>query len=61
MEDREQRIREKAHRIWEEAGRPPDKADEHWEKARQIVDAEDAEREALRANAAGWAGEGLLS
>jgi hypothetical protein len=61
MEDREQRIREIAHRLWEEAGRPSGQADEHWEKARQIVDAEEAERAALRANAAGWAGEGPLS
>src|ERR1700722_3004320 len=53
MEDREQRIREIAHRLWEEAGRPSGQADEHWEKARQIVDAEEAERAALRANAAG--------
>jgi hypothetical protein len=61
MADREERIREIAHRLWEEAGRPSGLADQHWEKAQQIVDAEDAEREALSANAAGWAGEGLLS
>ena len=61
MAEREERIRKIAHRLWEEAGRPSGQADQHWEKARQIVDAEDAEREALGANAAGWAGEGLLS
>jgi hypothetical protein len=61
MADREERIREIAHRLWEEAGRPSGLTAQHWEKAQQIVHAEDAEREALSANSAGWAGEGLVS
>jgi hypothetical protein len=49
-ETREQRIRELAHRIWEEEGRPHDQAEHHWEKARQVVEEEERER---RRNAAG--------
>jgi hypothetical protein len=41
--DREERIRQRAHRIWEEAGRPEGKAQEHWERAAQELDREDAE------------------
>jgi DUF2934 family protein len=36
-EDTERRIREVAHRLWEEEGRPDGRADAHWEKARLIV------------------------
>jgi hypothetical protein len=38
LEARERRIREIAHKIWEESGRPAGQADSHWEQARQIVD-----------------------
>lgn len=38
-EDREQRIRERAHRIWEEEGRPEGREDEHWRRAEREVDA----------------------
>jgi hypothetical protein len=37
----EARIREKAHMLWEEAGRPEGRAVEHWEKARTLVAIED--------------------
>jgi hypothetical protein len=40
MENREDRIRAKAHALWEEAGRPGDQADEHWFKAARLIDAE---------------------
>jgi hypothetical protein len=40
MEDREQRIRAKAHALWEEAGRPEGEADEHWLKAARLIDAD---------------------
>jgi hypothetical protein len=33
LDDREQRIREIAHRLWEEEGRPPDQEKRHWEAA----------------------------
>jgi Protein of unknown function (DUF2934) len=41
MDDIEVRIREKAHKLWEEAGRPEGRAAEHWEKARILVAIED--------------------
>jgi hypothetical protein len=41
MDNRETRIRQKAHEIWEQAGRPDDKADEHWVEAERQVDKED--------------------
>jgi hypothetical protein len=41
--EREERIRRRAHQIWEEAGRPEGKAQEHWERAAQDLDREDAE------------------
>jgi hypothetical protein len=43
-EAREQRIRELAHRMWEEEGRPDDQAHRHWEKARQVIEEEERER-----------------
>ncbi|WP_181700241.1 DUF2934 domain-containing protein [Chthonobacter albigriseus] len=39
--DREARIRERAHRIWESEGRPDDRAEVHWSIAARIVDEED--------------------
>jgi len=36
MDEREQRIRERAYRIWEEEGRPQGRAEAHWEKAREL-------------------------
>src|SRR4030081_630099 len=44
----ELRIRERAHRIWEEEGRPGNKATAHWELARTAVALEDAKGEMLR-------------
>lgn len=38
-EDREDRIRERAYALWEQAGRPPDTAREHWAEAAREVDA----------------------
>jgi hypothetical protein len=39
-DDREARIRERAHVIWEEEGRPVGKEREHWERAAKDVDAQ---------------------
>jgi len=47
MEDREQRIRNIAHRIWEEEGRPVGQEERHWRMAVYVVDQEDAERAGL--------------
>lgn len=37
-DDREQRIREMAHRIWEDEGRPPGQEKRHWEMAESLID-----------------------
>ena len=34
----EQRIRERAYFLWQQAGRPEAQADEHWHRAREIED-----------------------
>ncbi len=41
--DREERIRHRAYRLWEQAGRPEGAAQDHWERAAQDLDREDAE------------------
>ena len=33
MNERENRVREIAHRLWEEEGRPPDQEKRHWDEA----------------------------
>lgn len=43
--DRDARIRERAHRIWESEGRPDDRAEVHWSIAERIVDEEDNGRQ----------------
>ena len=37
MNDREQRIRERAHRIWIEEGRPEGRDRAHWDMATELV------------------------
>ena len=37
MDDFEKRVRERAYRMWQEAGCPDGRAAEHWEKARELV------------------------
>ena len=37
----EQRIRNRAHEIWEQEGRPEGREHDHWEKARILVSIED--------------------
>lgn len=39
---REERIRSRAYQLWEEGGRPEGRALEHWERAAQDLDREDA-------------------
>src|SRR6266571_4025895 len=41
MTNRGQRIRELAHPLWEQEGRPRDQEKRHWEMAERIVDAEE--------------------
>jgi hypothetical protein len=40
--DKEQRIRERAFQMWEEESRPVGKEKEHWERARKLMEEEDA-------------------
>jgi len=40
-DDLERRIRDKAHQLWEQEGRPEGRAADHWEKARILVAIED--------------------
>ena len=39
--DREERIRIRAHEIWERQGKPEGRNDEHWEQARREIEMED--------------------
>ena len=41
MPDREHRVREIAHRLWEQEGHPSDQDKRHWATAEQIVDAQE--------------------
>ena len=38
MTDREQRIRERAHAIWEHEGRPEGQAERHWQMAKHAIE-----------------------
>ena len=40
MTDHEQQIRQRAHRLWEEAGCPEGRDEEFWERAERAIDAE---------------------
>jgi hypothetical protein len=42
MQD-EERVRQRAHEIWEEAGRPDGQHDAHWEQACREIEAESDE------------------
>ena len=41
MTNREERIRQRAHEIWEAEGRPEGQADRHWSRAAEDLDRED--------------------
>ncbi|MER8827705.1 DUF2934 domain-containing protein [Mesorhizobium sp. M0938] len=43
--DREERIRRRAHEIWEREGRPEGREREHWDRAVQEIEAEGSEAE----------------
>lgn len=42
MIDDDERIRRKAHELWEAEGRPEGRSDSHWTAAREIIALEDA-------------------
>jgi Protein of unknown function (DUF2934) len=41
MSDRETRVRERAHQLWEQEGRPHGRDSDHWEQAAREIDAEE--------------------
>ena len=41
--DMEERVRQRAHELWEQAGRPEGLAEQHWEQALQQITAEDGD------------------
>jgi hypothetical protein len=41
-QEREEKIRARAHRMWLEEGQPEGRAHEHWERARILVEIEEA-------------------
>ncbi|MET3577686.1 hypothetical protein ABID19_000701 [Mesorhizobium robiniae] len=42
-EDRQERIRQRAHAIWEQAGRPDGAHQQHWDQATAEIDGEDSQ------------------
>lgn len=48
----EERIRERAYRIWLEEGCPDGRADDHWDKASELVAIEESYRDTLKPNPA---------
>jgi len=42
MSDREMRVRERAHQLWEQEGRPDGRESDHWERASREIDVEDS-------------------
>jgi hypothetical protein len=51
-DDRQHRIRQRAHAIWENHGRPHGADSQHWEQATREIDAEDAAAKKKPARAA---------
>ena len=47
-EQLERRIKARAHRIWEDEGRPEGRAQAHWELAKLAIAQEDAQESMLR-------------
>ncbi len=53
MNSREQRIRDRAHRLWESEGRPEDQEKRHWQMAERAIDEEDRAVSATTAESSG--------
>ena len=47
MDEYEQTIRERAHRLWEQEGRPEGRAEHHWVQAKEIMAIEEGRPETL--------------
>lgn len=48
--EREQRVRERAYRLWVEEGKPEGRADAHWDMASELVAIEESQRDTLKPN-----------
>jgi hypothetical protein len=48
MDDYEQKVRERAHRLWQQEGCPEGRAHVHWEKARELVAIEENQKRTLK-------------
>ena len=48
-DDRQERIRQRAHAIWEQAGRPEGAHQQHWDQAIAEIDGEDGKPKAKAA------------
>jgi hypothetical protein len=48
--EREDRIRERAYRLWQEEGRPEGRAEAHWDKASELVAIEENYKSTLKPN-----------
>lgn len=48
MSDREQKIRERAHQIWLDEGRPVGREEEHWRRASEEIRVEASEAPTVR-------------
>ncbi|MBV9736092.1 MAG: DUF2934 domain-containing protein [Acidisphaera sp.] len=57
MDENEDRIRERAYRLWEEEGRPEGREHDHWERARQMLDSERPEQQPQQAERSPAGGE----
>jgi len=48
MDDFEERVRQRAYRLWVEEGCPEGRSDVHWDKARELVAIEDSQKLATK-------------
>jgi Protein of unknown function (DUF2934) len=48
MNDLDERVRQRAHRLWVEEGCPEGRSDIHWQKARELVAIEDNHKATLK-------------
>ena len=46
--DRDERIRQRAHELWEREGRPHGRHDDHWQQAREEIDAEALQMDSMK-------------
>jgi hypothetical protein len=48
MDDLEERIRQRAYKLWQEEGCPEGRADAHWDKAAELIAIEDNQKHATK-------------